>query len=169
MKQTDQQSPPATAVIFRIWPKSEGGDIIAIFPSIPGTFDPHTCQSYQRIGQHGACDPMALTQALRLAKPSDYAELASELERIGCVLDIRRRIPRNALEIRRAAISAQNARADARAETEPAVIDWRAYRACNVCKVGAGSPCIHTRLQTTRGHDVTMDRPCGGRRRNEQK
>lgn len=93
-----------TIVVFRIWPKREGGDVIAIFPELPGTMDPYTCQSYQTIGQHGSCDPSGLTNKLRLATSTEYAELMSELERIGYVLDVRKRIPSNSLDIRRTLI-----------------------------------------------------------------
>ena len=46
--------PPKTAVLFRKWPDSEGGGIIALFPYLAGTSDLATCESYEHAGQHGA-------------------------------------------------------------------------------------------------------------------
>lgn len=72
-----------TKVVFRIWPKSQGGEVIAIFPRDPGTNDPATCSSYVHFGQHGNCNPTALARTLRLATPAEYAHLKRELENYG--------------------------------------------------------------------------------------
>lgn len=86
-----------TKVIFRIWPKSEGGDVIALFPALAGDVGkPHTCSSYQHLGQHGSADLSGLTSKLRLATPAEYADLKRELENYGpadahYILDIRKR------------------------------------------------------------------------------
>src|SRR3990167_7742944 len=64
-----------TPVIFRKWPKSEGGDIIAIFPTEPGTNDPYTSSSYEHIGQHGSADPVGLVQRTKPATSAEYADL----------------------------------------------------------------------------------------------
>jgi len=88
---TDTQK---TKVVFRIWPKSKGGDVIAIFPRDVGTYDPSTCSSYMHVGQHASCRPHSLT-SLRLAKPAEYKELASELRGRGYRLDIRTRCTRS--------------------------------------------------------------------------
>jgi hypothetical protein len=66
-----------TAVIFRKW--HAGGDIIALFPELPGTADYNTCASYEHIGQHGAAVP-PLERLTVPAKPEEYAELARELK-----------------------------------------------------------------------------------------
>ncbi len=43
-----------TKVIFRKWPKSQGGGVIALFPQLPASYSGHMCESYEHIGQHGA-------------------------------------------------------------------------------------------------------------------
>ena len=68
-----------TKVIFRIFPKSKGGEVIALFPEEPGTNDPRTCLSYVRNGQHGAAS-VDLGRSLRLATPEEYAPLKRHLE-----------------------------------------------------------------------------------------
>lgn len=83
-----------TKVIFRTWPKSKGGDVIALFPAIAGSVGkPRTCSSYQHVGQHGAAT-LDLCRTLRLATPAQYKDLASELRCLGYVLDIRKRATR---------------------------------------------------------------------------
>jgi hypothetical protein len=67
-----------TKVIFRVFKKEN--DVLALFPEIPGTNDPHTCSSYQHIGQHGAADPNGCIQSTRPARPDEYADLKRELE-----------------------------------------------------------------------------------------
>ena len=80
-----------TRVIFRIWPKSKGGQVIAIFPSDAGTVNrPDTCLSYESVGQHCAAT-IGLNRELRLATPVEYADLAAELRRIGYRLKIVKR------------------------------------------------------------------------------
>lgn len=70
-----------TPVIFRKF-KNGRKEIIAIFPTIPGTNDPSTCLSYMHVGQHGSCSG-TLTSITTLAKPSEYTPLLKELRRIG--------------------------------------------------------------------------------------
>jgi hypothetical protein len=98
---------PKTPVVFRKWPKREGGDVIAIFYNDPGTYDPYTCSSFVHVGQHGACDPRLLTQTLRLATPNEYADLKAELESepYNYRLDVRKRIPYTAIATRREALT----------------------------------------------------------------
>lgn len=70
-----------TPVIFRIWPAKEGGDVIALFPTIPGsTADVYSCESYQQLGQHGKADCEGVIRATRAATPREYASLKRELE-----------------------------------------------------------------------------------------
>jgi hypothetical protein len=88
-----------TKVIFRIWPE---GDIIALFPQEASDPNPYHCSSYMHQGQHAAANPQALTYLLRRATPAEYRPLAKELRRLGYRLDIRRRITRQDLEVRRA-------------------------------------------------------------------
>jgi len=72
-----------TPVMFRKWPEKEGGGIIALFPTEPGTSDPYTCDSYESIGRHGSADPVGVIRATKPAKPAEYADLMKELHSIG--------------------------------------------------------------------------------------
>jgi hypothetical protein len=45
-----------TQVVFRKWPKREGGDVIALFPCDPGT-SAHDCDSYEHLGQQRQRQP----------------------------------------------------------------------------------------------------------------
>lgn len=80
-----------TKVIFRIWPKSQGGDVIALFPALAGDDHAYTCQSYQHTGQHSAADLVGLGRKLRLATRKEFAPLVKELRGLGYSLDIRQR------------------------------------------------------------------------------
>ena len=88
-------------VIFR---KFSDGEVIALFPTLPGTNDPATCQSYLHVGQHGAAD-VGITGCTKLATESEYAALLLELVAIGYDdLRIVRRFPANAWDLRRQAV-----------------------------------------------------------------
>ncbi len=81
-----------TPVIFRRFPKEYvrnavtgkhewiGGDVVAIFPTLPGGQSPSECTSYQHVGQHGACDGRGLVYRTHKATPEEYADLKAELE-----------------------------------------------------------------------------------------
>jgi hypothetical protein len=75
-----------TAVMFRKWPKSEGGDVIALFPEELADLEGNM-NSYQHIGQHGAASP-DLIYHTKKATPAEYADLKEELESIGYRLRI---------------------------------------------------------------------------------
>ena len=77
-----------TPVIFR---KFKDGDVIAIFPTLPGTNNPNTCGSYQHIGQHGACS-LDIVSITKLAQWEDYADLYRELQSIGYSMKVYNRI-----------------------------------------------------------------------------
>lgn len=68
-----------TKVIYRKFPE---GDVIALFPELPGDSSPHTCLSYQHIGQHGAAST-DLSRSTTPATPAEYADLERELQSIG--------------------------------------------------------------------------------------
>lgn len=85
-----------TLVIFR---KFED-EVTALFPLEPGTSNPYDMTCYAHVGQHSAAD-MLWVRETKPAKPSEYRDLARELRQIGYKLKIGRRIPKNALEIRR--------------------------------------------------------------------
>jgi hypothetical protein len=107
----------STPVIFRKWPESEGGDVIAIFPTEVGTLDPYTSSSYEHVGQHGSADPVGLIQRTKPAKPSEYADLLAELESIGYDdLKVVQRLSPDYLAQRRAALAGYTTYAKPRAK-----------------------------------------------------
>lgn len=81
-----------TPVVFRKWPDKHGGDVIALFPSLPGSMEPGSCLSYQRIGQHGNADCLGVIVSTKPAKRSEYRALAKELTQVGYNLDVRDRV-----------------------------------------------------------------------------
>lgn len=68
-----------TPVIFR---KFSDGAVIALFPTLPGTYDVSTCLSYMTIGQHGTAS-INLINSTRPAKFSEYFSLYKELISVG--------------------------------------------------------------------------------------
>lgn len=91
-----------TRVIFRKFKK--GGDIIALFPEIPGTRAWYAdCMSYQHIGQHGAA---SIDLADVTSRPEQYeiAPLKKELEGIGYNLEIVTRFTPQDLTARKRAV-----------------------------------------------------------------
>jgi len=72
-----QQDEMETPVIFRKW---KDGDVIALFPAELGTYDRHTCSSYEHVGQHGAADPRHVIASTKPATAVEYWALKSELE-----------------------------------------------------------------------------------------
>lgn len=71
-----------TAVLFRRWPKSAGGDAIALFPFVAGSNAPGDCNSFQHVGQHGTADLRGVVRATEPASVTepDIAALKRELE-----------------------------------------------------------------------------------------
>ena len=68
-----------TKVIFR---KFDNGEIIALFPQEPATYDGWECMSYMHVGQHGSADPF-IAKDTKPATPYEYAALYNELKSIG--------------------------------------------------------------------------------------
>ncbi len=95
------QNSGETLVIFRKW---SNGDIIALFPLEPCDNAGIYCSSYERVGQHH-CSATDLPNT-EPATPGEYASLLRELRSIGYVLRIGKRVPRNAIDVRRAKLSA---------------------------------------------------------------
>ena len=62
---------------------------------------PAHCLSYQHIGQHGTCDPEHLINNSTPAAESQYQGLKTELESIGCQLNIVTRQGAKDLEARK--------------------------------------------------------------------
>jgi len=74
----------ATKVIFRKFHPEKGGDVIAIFPELPGDGNPYrTCLSYQHIGQHGAITLDYTQFTFPLIQRREYEDLYFELVSIG--------------------------------------------------------------------------------------
>jgi hypothetical protein len=94
----------STKVIFR---KYKDGDVIALMPETCGNMSAYTCGSYMHIGQHGAADPHVVIAQTKLAKPSEFRELASELRKLGYRLQVIKRYRYSFLETRRRALNAQ--------------------------------------------------------------
>lgn len=90
--QTTTDIPPLD-VIFRIWPKAQGGDVIAVFPTLFSDFQGYNHVCYQHVGQHGGCDASHIVQMTKLATPEQYTTLKAELERIGYKLSVVKRMP----------------------------------------------------------------------------
>lgn len=67
-----------TRVVFRVW---SDGEVIALFPDLPGTNDPTTCSSYMHVGQHGSADYRGVIAETRPAREPEYEALRAELER----------------------------------------------------------------------------------------
>ena len=87
-------------VIFRKEYPERGGEIIAIFPELPGDSNPHrTCLSYVHLGQHGAIT-LDYHEFTFPAQPSQYASLKAELESIGYNLRVCHRMTRGDLQAR---------------------------------------------------------------------
>ena len=64
-------------VIYRKFPE---GDVIALFPEVPGA-NPWLCNSYMHIGQHGDADVNLVHDTIP-ANPEDYKDLHEELQSI---------------------------------------------------------------------------------------
>lgn len=80
-----------TRVVFRRWPKSQGGGIIALFPDIPSDLAGRFCLSYEHVGQHSGADYRGMIGSTRPAAPFEYRPLQDELTSIGYDLKIRSR------------------------------------------------------------------------------
>lgn len=88
------------------------GDVTAVFPCEPFTSEwDMTC--YAHVGQHSACTMGWYYHTTRPATPEEYADLKAELESYGppdahYVLDVRKRMPSDAIEQRRAIMRKMN-------------------------------------------------------------
>lgn len=89
-------------VIFRKW---SDGDIVALFPEIPGDRKGWLCESYMHVGQHGAANCSGVIENTRPASPEEYEALLRELGSIGYGrLRIVKRMTPAMLKARRAAL-----------------------------------------------------------------
>lgn len=94
-----------TRVIFRKWSKSKGGDVIALFPTLPDDRNGYRCVSYQHIGQHGGADP-GIMMTTKAATRAEYAPLARELRALGYRLQVSQRFSARLNRMRRDAARA---------------------------------------------------------------
>lgn len=82
-KKLDATMQKKTKVIFRKFPD---GEIIALFPELPGTNDITTCLNYMHVGQHGS--GKATCEGTKPASLIQRHILQEELEMIGYNLTI---------------------------------------------------------------------------------
>lgn len=94
-----------TKVIFR---KFKEGDIIALFPELPGDNNPATCNSYMHVGQHGVAD-IGIIRDTKPAHELEYKALYNELISIGYNLIVKQRTNYRSMGIRRDIINKQRA------------------------------------------------------------
>lgn len=88
-------------VIFRKEFPERGGELIAVFPELPGDSNPYrTCLSYMHTGQHGAIT-LDYTEWTFPAKESEYMPLYAELSlAVGYNLKVCKRMTRQDLQAR---------------------------------------------------------------------
>ena len=97
-------------VIFRKWKDANAMSlcrIIAVFPEIPADALGIMCMSFEHVGQHGACSPIAMLENTEpiSEKDAEVRDLIDELHNRGYELDIVKTITTEMTEIR-----AKNAR-----------------------------------------------------------
>lgn len=68
-------------VVFRVWPRQQGGDVVALFPDQPEGRG--LVNSYQHVGQHGSADYRGVIRDTAPAKPAQYRPLLAELKKLG--------------------------------------------------------------------------------------
>lgn len=66
-------------VVFRVC-KTRTREVIALFPTEPGSMDPATCSSFMHIGQHAAMRYHVAIECTWPATKQDYTKLKAELE-----------------------------------------------------------------------------------------
>ena len=84
------QAVEPTPVIFRK-DRIKNFKVTAVFPTIPEDRSGYMMQCYAHIGQHGQCS-MSWYIGTRPALPDEFADLKRELESMGYVLDVCRRM-----------------------------------------------------------------------------
>ena len=86
-----------TKVIFRV----HEGEVLAMFPELPGNNNPSTCLCYSHYGQHGIASAVSIG---RPATKKEYTPLYEELDQIYNGLRVMSRFPRNSYAMRAHAI-----------------------------------------------------------------
>ncbi len=93
-----------TKVIFRQW--IYGCEIIALFPEIATDSIGYNCQSYMRIGQHGAASPNIVADTKpAIIEDGACKKLIDELTKIGYNLEVIKRFRYKHQKIRMAMYS----------------------------------------------------------------
>lgn len=94
-------------VVFRVF----DGEVLALFPELPGTNDRWTCTCYAHIGQHSSADIHHVVNNSRPATVEEYFDLLRELEGIYCTdgdtLRVVRRVGKWAITAREEELRAQ--------------------------------------------------------------
>jgi hypothetical protein len=98
-------------VLFRL--EEQSGEVLAIFPELPGTLRPDTCTGYAHLGQHTEVALEYIRAQTTAATPAQYRPLARELRQRGYRLRIRQRISPQMHRARQAAIARWRAPANA--------------------------------------------------------
>lgn len=88
MGKIKQNNIEVTKVIFR---KFTDGDVIALFPELPGSNKVSECMSYAHLGQHSQATT-ALYYDTKPCRVGEYFSLFKELESIGYNLKVVTRI-----------------------------------------------------------------------------
>lgn len=93
--------PQVSTVLFRRWHTTTTQGIIAILPDDRWNSINHArnevswmCQSYEHVGQHGPCDPKFVMACTKEATPEEYASLKKEMEGMGYLFKIVKKLPR---------------------------------------------------------------------------
>lgn len=82
--------------VFRIWPKRQGGDVIALMPELWHDHGHTQCTSYQHLGQHGGAYYRHVIDSTRPATAKEYAPLLKELRDRGYDVEVLKRAPKRA-------------------------------------------------------------------------
>lgn len=87
-----EQDAEWTPVVFRA-ERTKGGEVTAVFPTLPADLDGRVMTCYGHVGQHGGCTS-GWYNGTRAARPAEYADLRAELEGVpyGYRLKIYKRI-----------------------------------------------------------------------------
>lgn len=83
---------PTTPVVFRVW--KEGGEVLALFPTLSSDIADRYCSCYDRIGQHSSADYHSCIKLSRPAGGMEAARLEKELHQLGYRLRVVKRASR---------------------------------------------------------------------------
>lgn len=82
------------------------GDILAVFPSLPGTNDPATMESYNLLGSHNSCHDDYVRERTKPATPEQVRAALQGLRNAGYKhLRVLQRISRDYYQVRKRAIA----------------------------------------------------------------